>query len=318
MNDMKTELTKYDAACHALAEARTVDEVKDMLDKTVAIQAYAKQAKNRQMETDATEIRIRAERRLGEMLAEVPKNTGAAGGGKKTGPRGTFTEPRDTTPTLADIGVDKKLSARSQKLAAVPAPEFESKLANWRDRVEADEDRIRVDILAPAVHVSHNSGENEWYTPTEYIDAAIKTMGDIDCDPASTEIANRTVGAKVYYTAKQDGLKLKWGKRVYMNPPYANPLVAKFAESLASRIGSGEVKQAVVLVNNATDTVWFHRLLEVAASICLVRKRVRFIDPRGDKPGAPLQGQVVLYCGESGIDFLHNFQQFGVICNVIR
>ena len=54
------------------------------------------------------------------MLAEAPKAIGAAGGGKKTGPRGTFTEPRDAPSTLADMGIDKKLSARSQELAAMP------------------------------------------------------------------------------------------------------------------------------------------------------------------------------------------------------
>lgn len=48
--------------------------------------------------------------RLGEMLKATPKNTGAAGGGKKDAPRGSIVEPRDTTPTLADLGIDKKVS----------------------------------------------------------------------------------------------------------------------------------------------------------------------------------------------------------------
>lgn len=314
---MTTELVKYDAACHAIAEARTVDEVKDVRDRAVAIQAYARQAKNRQMEIDAAEIRIRAERRLGEMLAETPKNTGTRTEGGGTGAGGTVSEP-PATPTLADMGIDKKLSARSQKIAAVPKAEFEGKLADWRDRAESDSDRVSADILTPkTAHVSHNSGENEWYTPTEYIDAVIKVMGDIDCDPASTEVANRIVGAKVFFTAEQDGLQQKWGERVYMNPPYSTLLVAQFAESLVSRIGSGEVQQAVVLVNNATDTVWFHRMMEIAASICLVRKRVRFISPKG-KAGSPLQGQVFLYFGKYIGDFHSAFKQFGAICNVIR
>jgi len=307
---MTTELTKYDAALHALAEAKTVDEVKDIRDTAIAIQVYAKQAKNRQMEIDAAEIRIRAERGLGELLAETPKNKGAQGsvvtGAKK--------EPvMDETPTLADMGVDKKLSARSQKLAAVPEEEYRQKLSVWRDKLEHTEDKIVADLA----HVAHNSGENEWYTPTEYIEAAIKAMGDIDCDPASTEIANRTVGAKQYYTAADDGLQQKWGERVYMNPPYANPLVAQFTESLVSRVDSGEVRQAVVLVNNATDTVWFHRMLEVAASICLVRKRVRFVSPKG-KAGSPLQGQIFVYFGDYADDFRLAFEQFGAICDVIR
>lgn len=315
---MTTELTRYDAACHALAAAVSVDEAKGIRDASIAIQAYARQAKNRQMEIDAVELRIRAERRLGEMLAETPKATGAAGGGKKTGPRGTFTEPRDTTPTLADMGIDKKLSARSQKIAAVPEKEYKKELASWRTRIESGSDRITADFLAPkGAHVANNSGENEWYTPTEYIEAAIKVMGDIDCDPASTEIANRIVGAKVYYTAAEDGLRQKWGTRVYMNPPYSNPLVKRFTESLTARVESGEVTEAIVLVNNATDTVWFHRMLQAATAICLVRKRVRFLDPQG-KPGSPLQGQVFLYFGKHKDSFGAEFKQFGAICDVVH
>jgi hypothetical protein len=78
-----------------------------------------RQAKDRQLELAAAEIRIRAERRLGALLAEMPKNRGMASGATRTS-SGTFSEPLDTTPTLAAQGIDKKLSARSQHLAALP------------------------------------------------------------------------------------------------------------------------------------------------------------------------------------------------------
>ncbi|GAA2867211.1 hypothetical protein GGQ99_001323 [Aminobacter niigataensis] len=78
-----SSLIRYDAACRALAEAKSVDDVKDIRDSAEAMRAYAKQARNKQLEVDAAEIRIRAERRLGEMIRDqkstVGLNQGAAG-----------------------------------------------------------------------------------------------------------------------------------------------------------------------------------------------------------------------------------------------
>ncbi len=64
-------LTHYDAARRSLAEARRIDEVREIADKAAAIMEYARRAKNHDMEVDAAEIRIRAERRYGELLAEL-------------------------------------------------------------------------------------------------------------------------------------------------------------------------------------------------------------------------------------------------------
>jgi N6-adenosine-specific RNA methylase IME4 len=131
------QLTRYDAACRALAAVRSVDEVKDIRDKAVAMAAYARQAKNRDLEADAVEIRMRATRRLDQLrLAQkegVGLNRGAAGGGSKASPRGSLINPRDLRPTLASQGIDKNLAHQARVLGAMDDAAFERKIAEARD-----------------------------------------------------------------------------------------------------------------------------------------------------------------------------------------
>lgn len=145
-----SSLIKYEAARLALAECKTFDEAKSWVDKAEAMRAYGRIAKDKTMEVDAAEIRLRAERRLGEMLIEqketIGLNTGAKGIGKSVVPS------QNRTPTLDEAGIDKKLSMRSQQYASVPSEEFDAIVANWRDKVSEQGVRVSLQLhpVSPA------------------------------------------------------------------------------------------------------------------------------------------------------------------------
>jgi hypothetical protein len=121
------DLVKYDTACRLLAEARSVDEVKQIRDIAIALKVYARQAKNKQLEADAWEIRIRAERRVGEMM-ENGKEDRCGHGGPRVSP-----EP---LPTLADNGIGKGLAHRARKLFKLTERAFRIFVIDGRANVE--------------------------------------------------------------------------------------------------------------------------------------------------------------------------------------
>lgn len=167
-------------------------------------------------------------------------------------------------------------------------------------------------LKSMSVHVSNNSGENEWYTPPEFIEAARKTMGSIDLDPASSKIANKIVKAKKFYTVEDDGLRQEWEGNVWMNPPYSSPEIKQFSRKVTTTFADTIIAQAIILVNNATETQWFQEMLAETSAVCFPSSRIKFLDKQGS-PGAPLQGQAILYMGVRVSDFIDNFKQFGVV-----
>lgn len=118
---MTTQLTRYEAARTALAAAHRVDEVKDIRDKAEAMAAYARQAKDVQLIQYATEIKVRAERRCGEMTARMDKAQG----------RRTSSDDakKSKAEQLEEVGISVQEAHRYENLAAMPEEHFETAVA---------------------------------------------------------------------------------------------------------------------------------------------------------------------------------------------
>jgi len=115
-NEPPTGLVRYDEMCRAIAAARAVDEAKEIRDKFRALEVYARQARDEELERKCVEIRLRAQRHTGELLAEKFEREGR--GRKKVSGQAT----------LSALGISRDQSGRFQDLARVPEPEFEAAL----------------------------------------------------------------------------------------------------------------------------------------------------------------------------------------------
>jgi len=290
-------LNKLAMLAAPLAAASTVDQAKAVADTAKAIELWARRRKaNRTVVNQAMEYQRRAERKIGEML---PPSSG--GRGKKLS--------HDETVS----GLTRQVAYLCRKIAASEESEFESWLADCRESEDEPTQAAAVRLHLGA-HLRNNSGNSEWYTPQVYVSAARDVMGGIDIDPCSCEDANRVVKATTFFDEQQDGFAQEWHGRLYTNPPYGEGTIDKFSDKLIGELTAQRVTQAIVLVNNCTETKWFQRLLQASSNVCFPLGRISFWSV--DRPSKnPLQGQAFLhFCSGSrdGTKFLSVFNKFGV------
>jgi hypothetical protein len=156
---MGNNLQFYNAAKAALAKAVKVDEVTKIHGKAAAMKAAAKVAKDKDLEADAAEIRMRAERQLGVLMAAQKESVGANKGGrpskKKTGiPETPVSASEKTgipeTPvsekpgTLAEAGIDKNLAKKARTESAKSEQEFERDVVDEKAKIANPAPKLRV------------------------------------------------------------------------------------------------------------------------------------------------------------------------------
>jgi N6-adenosine-specific RNA methylase IME4 len=164
-----TAVLKYDAALQAIAEAKTVDEVTDWIDKAAAVREYGRRIKDRRMELDAIEIRVIAKRRRGELLAAM-KETGRLVVG-----RTRLMSSDNDMITLEELGIERNESSEEQKLAALPLDSFERLKARCRAYAEQHPEKHSFDVLQEDRAV--NNRENRTNLATALSNSSLELTG---------------------------------------------------------------------------------------------------------------------------------------------
>lgn len=179
------------------------------------------------------------------------------------------------------------------------------------------EEVIEETIKKKTVIATLHTGDNESYTPLQYVESARLVMGGINVDPASNDYAQSKINADTYFTESNSGLDKDWNGNVWINPPYAYPLIGTFIDKLISEIESGNCVSAVLLTNNSADTKWFHKAARYSSAICMTKGRINFYKA-DDSTTSPTNGQTFFYFGDDNKEFAKEFKKYGMIVEVVE
>src|SRR5208283_1836465 len=120
-------LVHFENARRELALASTIDEVRDIRDRAEALRVYCKQAgESLEMQNLCAEIKIRAERRAGEILSDMDKHKG--------GRPKNHCQDDNGFPRLRDLGIDGNKSSRWQRISEIPEDSFEDYIQTTKSK----------------------------------------------------------------------------------------------------------------------------------------------------------------------------------------
>lgn len=157
--------------------------------------------------------------------------------------------------------------------------------------------------------INQTSGGVEYYTPPAIIEAARRTMGGIDLDPASSSTANRIVKARRIFTNADDGLSQRWDGRVWMNHPFGRSTNRLWITKLVEEFCAGNIDQACCITFASTSEGWFAPLFEFV--LCFLSPRTNYLLPDGSVRRGVTKGSVCAYLGANEAEFVRQFRHMG-------
>ena len=123
---MKNDIANFDALCHSIDTAQTVPEAKQYRDKAIALVRYYKTQCDTEAADYLAKLRLRAERKIGELTKKMP----TAPGNQHKGALSKASTKQTKTAALAEAGISKQDASDYEGVAAIPADQFEAELAN--------------------------------------------------------------------------------------------------------------------------------------------------------------------------------------------
>lgn len=306
-------LLKLEEASRYLAEVKSVDEVKDIRDKAEAMRVYAKQARlGLESQNYAAEIKLRAERRAGELLREIERTPYTMRGVVKK--YHDHTDDHGSNPsyseTIRENGIHPVAAQNWQQIAAVPEETFEAHVAETKAQGDELTTSGILRAIQPKPETKRNnaalftSKTDEWNTPQEILRRVLAVMGEIDLDPCSNSEESPNVPAALHYTEDMNGLAREWLGAVYMNPPYGD-VIGDWVKKLVAEYRAGCVTQALALVPARTDTQWFREFREFPR--CFIIGRLKF----GNAENGATFPSVVVNLGCDREKFMSVFGEIG-------
>ncbi|MFZ1109005.1 MAG: hypothetical protein WAN43_11770 [Rhodomicrobium sp.] len=191
-----------------------------------ALASYARQAKDEELLHKARRIQARALRRSGQLLEQIAPARGANQNIQEGSHPNVFTR----TDAAHDVGFSEHQQKQAMRIANLPEHEFEDLVDSFDPPTITDlAERGTQRQTEKHVRGTFGTGENDWYTPAPYLEAAREVLGAIDLGPATSKSAQQNVQAREYFTREDDGLSLDRFGRVWLNPPLCALNAAVFA-----------------------------------------------------------------------------------------
>lgn len=157
---------------------------------------------------------------------------------------------------------------------------------------------------------------DEWYTPLWLINRVQDFYQHDFLDPATCIDAQQFIKATTTFDKFNNSLILPWYGRVWLNPPYSQPLIQQFTLKLLSEYQSQNVIEALLLVNSCTDTKWFYQIAKNCSCRLDISGRLHFWHPT-KKSDKPRHGQTLFYFGQRTTEFSTHFGDIGLLWQLL-